>query len=154
MVFQNYLIVDCFYTSRLVEHIETMDPKPLLISDCMYGDGLTRLDATNEDIDILENCTGYDDDGTIVFASNDDLKAVEIIKMLQTYHHCGFFYIDSYYGLYPEGNHSQLREIVDEDLDNFVKDGDEYYHGTLYQVDIKELPNCKIMTLHFDTESG
>lgn len=155
-MFQNYLIVDCGYTSRLIEHYDEMEIKPLFIFDDLWGEGLTRFDTTDEDVELFFDHEDIDhiDTGTIVFGSNDNLKIVNIVKMLQVFHHCDFFYIDDYYGVDPEEDHPELRDIIDADLDNFVKDGDEYYHGTLYRVDITQTPNTKVMTLHFDSESG
>lgn len=152
---QNYLIVDCGYTSRLIEHFDEMDPKPIFIYDSLWGDGLTKFDCTDAEVEKM--CIyGIISDGTIVFRykDNDQFSIVETVKMLQQFRHCAFFYIDDYYGIDPDEDHSNLREIVDSDLNNFVNDNVEYYNGTLYEVKITEVPDYKVTYLYFDSESG
>lgn len=51
---------------------------------------------------------------------SDQLNIVETDNMLQRFAHCCFFYINEYYEIDLCGDYSQMREIVDSDLADFV----------------------------------
>ena len=152
---QNYLIINCGYTSRLIDKVDEMETKPIFIYDRVWGDGLTKYDCTDAEIDMLIDLHDIVTDGTIVFrySENEQINIVETVKMLQRFEHCGFFYIDQYYGEDVD-DEDLRREIVDADLVNFVYHSDEYYYGTLFEVKMTDLPNYKVIRLDFDSESG
>lgn len=155
MLIKKFLVVDCGYTSRLIRHYDDMEVKPILIYDDVLGSGLTRFNNVyDEELETILASGIRDLSGVIVFRLVDDeVKIADIIKMLQRFAHCAFFFIDRCYGeCFDDG--VERREIIDSDLDDFVENNDEYYYGTLYEVDHEEIDRNKIITLKFDTESG
>lgn len=161
----NYLIVNCGYTSRLLKHYAEMNPKPSFIWDKLWGEGLVNFDTPSEELETIKKLFPDQTDlsyGTIAFRYRDEEKfnIVKTVEMLGGFQHCAFFYINRNYWRGTEGIDDPPRRIKDSDLDNFVKDGPDYYCGTLYEVrrfQVKRTDTTvpmKVTYLVFDTESG
>jgi hypothetical protein len=184
----NYLVINCGYTSRLIKHVDKMIIKPIFIYDPIWNkyndtEPMIQFEGCEyEDIKkVVNGCKekNLSYEGTIVFKYQQGVNIVNLVKSLQKYQHCGFFFIDDRYGnsmledctkeeyekeydikLTDEEfkekrlKFENMREIKDLDLDHFVRKNEEYYYGTLYEVEIIQKDDYKITYLEFDTESG
>jgi len=153
----NYLIVNCGYTSRLLNDTENLEKICLIyIWDELWGsEGATFYNGCKQKtLDMLNGeMSERLNSGTIGFRYNDedDFSIISCVQDIISKNHCAFFMIEDRYG---EEDENKSDMITDEDIDNFEERKDKFYCGTLYQVSVVKKPCLTIRYLKFDTESG
>lgn len=151
-----YLVVNCNYTNRLVQYMDEMDPKPIIIYDTLNdcGPHAAYYNANESEIKLftseLKTRDGSPLDGIIVFGSNEKLNRLNICTMLEQFKHCACFSCHSEPD--PADDHP-LPPITEDDLDK--EDAAQHYScGTLYEVEHITRDQTSITVMSFDTEGS
>lgn len=150
-----YLVLQCFYTDRLLKHVDKMQPRPIFICE----DRLTTYEECTEyDWNVMKICfsnVAGKPYGTICFKYVGELPSavlIDTIKMLQSFEHRAYFYIDK---PYPTRRYTDYRRCVtDEDLYAFEDGNETYYHGTLNSVTTLPGAHFTLLFLQFVAASG